>query len=229
MHPPFTADQFLDVFRRYHEAVWPAPMALTAAGVLAAVAAYAANRRRAWRWAQTSMVLLAALWLWSGIAYHKAFFAELTPAGAVFGSLFIAQAALLLISATQNGGSFDRASRGSLMVGTSLVAYALVVYPAIGIALGYRFPSAPSFGTPCPTTIFTFGIFCLLPASIPRFALAIPVLWAAVGSTAAVELGMREDAGLVIAALAAIVVIHQETHHHAPVARTVRRAVSEER
>lgn len=216
MNPPFTADQFLDVFRRYHESVGPAPIALTVLGVLIAAAAYRADLRRSWHWAQTAMVLLAGVWLWTGIAYHKAFFADLTPAGAVFGSLFIAEAGLLLISATQNGAWFARASRGSVVVGTLLIVYAFVLYPAFGVLIGHRFPYAPTFGTPCPTTIFTFGIFCLLPASIPRFALAIPVLWAAVGSTAAVELGMREDIGLIIAAVAALVVIHHERHHQAP-------------
>ncbi|MGZ5445657.1 MAG: DUF6064 family protein [Thermoanaerobaculia bacterium] len=213
MNPPFTADQFLDVFRRYHESVGPAPIALTALGLFIAAAAYRADLRRSWHWAQTAMVLLAAVWLWTGIAYHKAFFVELTPAGSVFGSLFIAEAGLLLISATQNGAWFERASRGSVVVGTLLIAYAFVLYPALGVLLGHRYPYAPTFGTPCPTTVFTFGIFCLLPASIPRFALAIPVLWAVVGSTATVEFGMREDAGLIFAAVAALVVIHHERHH----------------
>lgn len=216
MNPPFTADQFLDVFRRYHESVGPAPIVLTALGLLIVAAAYRADLRRSWHWAQAAMVLLAVVWLWAGIAYHKAFFADLTPAGAVFGSLFIAEAGLLLISATQNGAWFARASRASVVVGTLLIVYALVLYPAFGVLLGHRYPFAPTFGTPCPTTIFTFGIFCLLPASIPRFALAIPVLWAAVGSTAAVEFGMREDIGLIFAAVAALVVIHHERHHQTP-------------
>ena len=219
MHPPFTADQFLDVFRRYHEAVWPAPVALTLLGLFITFAAHRANVRRSWRWARWALVLLAGLWLWTGVVYFKGVFAGLTPAGAVFGSLFLAEAGLLLISATQDGAWFARASRGSMAMATLLIGYAFVLYPLAGLLVGHRYPDAPSFGTPCPTTIFTFGIFCLLPTSIPRFALAIPVLWAALGSTAAVELGMREDVGLVLAAIAALLVIHHETHHQAPMAR----------
>jgi len=37
--------------------------------------------------------------------------------------------------------------------------------------------------------IFTFGIFCLLPANTPRFAVAIPVLWALISSYAALGFG----------------------------------------
>jgi len=76
MHPPFTAEQFFDVFRRYNEAVWPAQVALVAVALLALMAAFRANVRRSWRWGQMAIVLLAVLWLWSGIAYHKAFFAR---------------------------------------------------------------------------------------------------------------------------------------------------------
>ena len=111
MHPPFTAEQFFDVFRRYNEAVWPAQIGLIAVGLFTALAAYRANARHSWRWAQVAIVLLAALWLWSGIVYHKMFFASITPAGQVFGSVFIAQAGLLLISMFANGSTFEPTSR----------------------------------------------------------------------------------------------------------------------
>jgi len=217
MDPPFTTGQFLDVFRRYNEAVWPAQVALIAVALAAAFAAYRANVRRSWRWAQVSILLLAALWSWTGIVYHKHFFAALTPAGQTFGSLFIAQAGLLVITAWQNGSSFARASRASRVAGAAIVVYALLVYPALGMLVGHRYPLMPTFGTPCPTTIFTFGIFCLFPSSIPRFAMAIPVLWAVAGSYAAVGFGVREDLGLLVAAVAAIVAIHHDTS--APAAR----------
>lgn len=212
MHPPFTTEQFFDVFRRYNEAVWPAQAALLAAGLLGVFAVYRANARRSWRWAQAALVLAAALWLWSGIVYHKHFLAALVLAGQTFGSLFIAEAGLLLIAAWQNGSTLERASRSSTAVGVSLLVYALAIYPALGMLLGHRYPAAPTFGVPCPITIFTFGIFCLLPASIPRFAMAVPVLWAAIGAWAAFGLGVYEDLGLVVAAIATIVVIHHETH-----------------
>lgn len=218
MNPPFSADEFLEVFRRYNEAVWPAQLILLAAGATAAVAAYRANLRHAWRWAQIAFALVAGLWLWSGLAYHKAFFAELTPAGAVFGSLFIAQAGLLLIATTQSATQYEPASRISIIAGSALLAYAFVLYPAIGLALGHGYPSAPSFGTPCPTTIFTFGIFCLLASIVPRFLMVIPLLWAVIGSYAALGFGVGEDVALLLAAVTTLVVIHHETHH-TPLAR----------
>jgi Family of unknown function (DUF6064) len=85
VHPPFSADQFFDVFRRYNDAVWPAQFLLLAIGLVAAAAAYRANARRSWRWAQVALTLLAILWLWAGVVYHKAFFTQLTEAGEIYG------------------------------------------------------------------------------------------------------------------------------------------------
>jgi hypothetical protein len=209
---PFTSEQFFDVFRRYNEAVWPAQIALNLIGAFVAMAAWRANARRSWAWARAAFILLAALWLWTGIVYFKMFFASITPAGQIFGSLFIAQAGLLLLSAWQDGDSFEPATRSNMGVAASIIAYALLLYPMIGMALGQQYPAVPTFGAPCPLVIFTFGVFCLLPASTPRFAIAVPLFWAVVSSYAALGFGVHEDLGLVVAAIAAIVVIHHATH-----------------
>jgi len=211
MDLPFTAEQFFDVFRHYNESVWPAQLALNVIALIMAAAAYRANARRSWRWAQAAIVLLAALWLWTGIIYFKTFFASITPAGQIFGSLFIAEAGLLLLSTWQNG-SFVPATRSNTVVAALVIAYALLLYPMLGFVLGQRYPAVPTFGAPCPTVIFTFGVFCLLPVSIPRFAIAIPVLWALIGSYAAFGFRVHEDLGMIVAAITAIVVIHHATH-----------------
>ena len=209
MHLPFTAGQFFEVFRRYNEGIWPAQLALLAIALVAAFAAYRADLRNSWRWGRVAFVLLAVLWFWTGIVYHKIFFARLTPAAQIFGSMFIAQGALLLLTAAQDGSSFTRASRGSALAGALLIAYALLLYPSIGFVLGQHYPSIPTFGAPCPVTIFTFGVYCLLPASVPRFALPIPVLWAVIASSAALSFGVWEDLALVPAAAVAIALVHR--------------------
>ena len=211
MHLPFTADQFFDVFRRYNEAVWPAQIALNGVALLAAGAAYHANARRSRTWARAAIVLLAALWLWTGIVYFKMFFATITPAGEVFGSLFIAEAALLLLCAWEMEPQFEPASRASLAVSGFILVYALLLYPIVGIAAGQRYPALPTFGAPCPVTIFTFGFLAIFPSSISRVAIAVPLLWVAISSYAAFGFSVYEDFGLLAAAIAAIVVMHQET------------------
>lgn len=93
-----------------------------------------------------------------------------------------------------------------------LTAYALLLYPMIGIALGHDCPAFPAFGKPCPVVIFTFGAFCFLPASIPRFAIAIPSLWVLIGSYAPFGFHVYEDLGLIVGAIAAIAIIYHATH-----------------
>lgn len=221
MYLPFTSDQFFDVFRRYNESVWPAQIALNVIGVFVAAAAWRANARRSWPWARVAIVLLAALWLWTGIVYFRMFFATITLAGQIFGSLFIAEAALLLLSTWQNG-PLRPVSRRSAIAGAFIIAYALLLYPIAGVAAGQQYPAIPTFGAPCPVTIFTFGLFCLFPTSISRVAMAVPVpvLWVLISSYAAFGFSVYEDFGLLVAAIAAIVVMHQETHRpHVAVTR----------
>ena len=67
MIPPFTPQQFIEVFVRYNEAVWPAQLALNGVA-LAVLALLFAPPGRA------IAALLAVLWAWTGIAYHFLFF-----------------------------------------------------------------------------------------------------------------------------------------------------------
>jgi hypothetical protein len=65
-------------------------------------------------------------------------------------------------------------------------------------------PELPTFGLPCPTTIFTIGLLALAPSSSPRAVLAVPILWCLVGSQAAFLLDVAPDFGLLAAGVAAI-------------------------
>jgi Family of unknown function (DUF6064) len=69
----------------------------------------------------------------------------------------------------------------------------------LGYALGQTFPGSPTFGTPCPTTIFTFGLLLWADKKVPLSLLIIPVLWSIVGTLAALNFGIKEDFGLLVA------------------------------
>ena len=88
------------------------------------------------------------------------------------------------------------------LVGGLFVAYALVGYPLLGLALGQSFPRMPTFGvTPCPVTIFTFGLLLWTERPVPRLLLIIPLFWSVLGVSAAISLDVGEDLGLVVAGL----------------------------
>jgi hypothetical protein len=202
MRLPFTIDQFLDVFRRYNTAVWPAPWALFAIALVVAALVYR-DRPKDHRWVYG---LLAVLWLWMAFAYHIAFFASVNPAAVAFGAAFAIQGALFAWYAAHAPAEHLRTHSGaSGHVGVVLVAYALFVYPALGYMFGHRYPAAPTFGAPCPTTIFTLGIVVWWGRSIPLRLLAIPLAWSIIATAAATGLGMTEDYGLAAAAIATVV------------------------
>jgi hypothetical protein len=62
----------------------------------------------------------------------------------------------------------------------------------------------PAFGiAPCPLAIFTFGLLLLAAPRAPLHLLVIPLIWAAVGGSAAWLLDMPQDMALPIAAVLA--------------------------
>jgi hypothetical protein len=85
--------------------------------------------------------------------------------------------------------------------------FALVLYPIIGYSVGHRYPNAPTFGLPCPTTIFTLGLLLFSVEPVSRRVFVVPLLWAAVGSLAAFQLGVAEDLGLLAAGIATVAVM----------------------
>ncbi|HEX6316256.1 MAG TPA: DUF6064 family protein [Gemmatimonadaceae bacterium] len=212
MRLPFTIDEFFEVFRRYNEAVWPAQWVLIAIALVAIVAATGRHPRlRA-----VPMMALALLWLWMGIVYHGLFFRAINPAAAIFMILFVAQGAAFLWVTRRPVTDAHAVSAGA---GAILMTYALLVYPALGLLMGHRYPESPTFGLPCPTTIFTLGLLLWVRQAFPRPLLIVPVLWAIVGTSAALQLGMLEDLGLPVAALVAIVLTVRRRPR--PVLRTI--------
>lgn len=205
MRLPFGTEQFFDVFRRYNEAVWPAQLLLY---LLAAFALVSAWRGGSEDRSRRTSVALAALWAWMGLVYHIGFFRAINPAALAFGAAFVFQAALLLwYGVRRNTLMFRRPAgiRGAAAV--VLVVYSLALYPLLGAAFGHRYPESPTFGLPCPTTIFTLGLLLSARRRVPWPVFVIPFAWAAVGTVAAVQLGVPEDFGLAGAGIVTLAVL----------------------
>lgn len=200
MNLPFDAAEFFAVFARYNRAVWPAPLLLLGTGVFAVGMAM---RSRPWSDRVVSAIL-AVLWIWMGVVYHIGFFRAINPAATLFGALFVLQGIALGITGVfsrQLRFRFRPTRRG--VVGTLLLAYALLAYPLLAYLLGHRYPATPTFGLPCPTTIFTLGLLLWTEQRVPAFLMIIPLAWSLVGTSAALQLGVREDLGLVVAGVLA--------------------------
>ncbi len=113
------------------------------------------------------MLMLSFQWIWMGIVYHFLFFSTINKAAYGFGIVFIIQGLIFLI-----GGFFRRQFSFEVkndlcgITGAFFILFALLIYPLISYYLGHIYPASPTFGLPCPTTIFTFGI--LLCVGFPK-------------------------------------------------------------
>ena len=195
---PFTVEQFYGVFRDYNTAVWPAQWLLVA---LALAALVAVLRPRPWSGVAVSAVL-GVLWTWIAFAYHLAFFARISPAAYGFAALSAAGATVFVWQGViRRRLAFRWVPSLKATAGIVLVVFALVVYPVWSAYAGHPYPATPTFGLPCPTTIFTIGLLCFAAPPTPRFPLFAPLLWCLVGAQAAFLLGVQPDLGLIAAAL----------------------------
>lgn len=204
MNIPFTADQFLDVVRLYNETFFPLQFLFN---VLALICCYVVFRKRTLSRAIV-LGLLAFFWLWMGIAYHLVFFTTINNAAYLFGAAFIVQGILFAChSVSSQGISFRYQKNLAGRVGVIFLVFALAIYPVLGSLSGHAYPYLPTFGLPCPTTIFTFGLLLLADKRIPLYLVIIPVLWSIIGFGAALNFTIYEDTGLLVAGLLGLAII----------------------
>ena len=186
MEVPCTLEQFFEVFRNYNETVFPVQVILY---LLSVTVIYLTIKRTA-KSDKIISGILAFLWLWMGVVYHLVFFTTINKAAYLFGAIFILQGILFLtLGIIKAKLSFK------------LILFALIIYPFLGHFLGHAYPASPTFGLPCPTTIFTFGLLLLTDKNCPVAIIIIPFVWSIVGFTAAFNFGVWEDTGLLIAGL----------------------------
>jgi hypothetical protein len=194
MQLPFTLEQFLNVFVAYNTAIWPIQVVLNVVGLLSIGLCLRANTL-----SRLISAILVVLWSWTGIVYHLMFFSTINPAAFVFGALFIVGAVCFAYAGVITPGLQFGVSRGwRTYLGGFFLTYGLLLYPLIGYVLGHRYPASPTFGAPCPTTIFTCGLLLWTTKPVKGYVMLVPLIWSFIGSVAAVKLGIREDIGLFV-------------------------------
>lgn len=204
MRIPFSREQFAGVFALYNESVWPLQWLLIALAVIVVMLAV----HRTSGTARAALIILAAIWLWSGVVYHIGFFSRINPPALLFGTAFVIEAVLLLwVGLRRRTPAFHATGGLESAAGWALVIYALVAYPLLGYVLGHRYPTTATFGLPCPTTIFTLGVLLWMAPSPSWLLLVVPLSWALIGTTAAFQLGMLEDLALAASAIVVIYVV----------------------
>lgn len=201
MKPPFTSQQFYAIFIDYNDGVWPAQIMLLALAILAFAFVFKSNRRSS----TAVSAILGLLWAWSALAYHLTFFSRISPLAYAFAAVSLLGAGVFFLQGVlQQRLAFRWQAGTRSFMGLTLVVFAVLVYPIWSIYAGHSYPEMPTFGLPCPTTIFTIGMLAFVTPPVPRSAIVVPFLWCLVGTQAAFFLDIQADFGLVAAALVAL-------------------------
>lgn len=195
---PFSAEDFLRLFGQYNEQVWPVQFLLYLLAILV-VGLLLLKKENS---GKIINAVLALFWLWMGVVYHLFYFSSINPAAFIFGPVFILQGMIFLWFGVYKN-KLEYIFRGGIKeyVGLLFVIFALLFYPYFSYGQGHIFPETPTFGLPCPTVIFTFGILLFLKKKPRWYIYLVPFLWSLLGFSAALQLGIREDFSLVISGI----------------------------
>ena len=204
MNVPFTVDQFFAIIREYNTSIFPMQIVLNllalASIVLAIIKSDYTNKFISFT--------LGLFWLWMGIVYHFIFFTNINPAAFIFALFFVLQAIIFIYyGAAKNILSFGFRKDWIGIVGLLFIIYALLIYPILGILFGHIYPNSPTFGLPCPTTIFTFGILLWTLKKVAIYFVIIPFLWSIIGLSAAINIKVYEDFGLIVAGVIGLILL----------------------
>jgi hypothetical protein len=205
---PFTAEQFFAIFREYNQSVWPSQVLLTGLALAATGFVF-----RGGQWSnQIISAILGLLWTWLALAYHLAFFARINPAAYAFAVVSLAGAIVFVWQGVFMGRlEFVWIKSVRSYAAAVLVVFSLFAYPVWSWFAGHPYPYMPTFGLPCPTTIFTIGVLAFLKRPHPRSVFIVPVLWCVVGATAAFVLGVTQDLALIVAGTVGIILLIRAT------------------
>lgn len=202
MRIPFTIEQFWQVFMNYNATVFPLQLVWFFLGLSTALLLFT-NRRIKSLYAGC---VLGLLWLWIGVVYHISFFTDICAPAFVFGALFILEGLLIWFCVFTGKLFFSGGFSGLKVLGYFFMLYGLIIYPAAGYLLESEFAKVIAIGLPCPSSIFTFGMLILADKKLPKYLLIIPSLWALVGISAAINLGIYQDLMIIIAAVCANII-----------------------
>lgn len=193
------------MFVSYNMAIWPIQIGAYLLGAIAIVLLF-------WKTQGADRAvagILAAMWLWTGVAYHGLYFSAINKAAYVFAALFLVQGGYLIHAGVYRDQiRFGLRSGLAAWTGWVFIAYPAVFYPLISLSMGHRYPETPMFGvTPCPVTIFTFGLLLLTTPPLSRGLLVIPFVWSLIGGSAAILLSVPQDWLLLVSGFVAVPLI----------------------
>lgn len=200
----FSIEEFFSVLESYNLAIWPTQIFAYVLVILSLFFIFKPTR-------YSSKILLAILsfyWLFNGVVFSFIYWAPSHIFGYIFGICCILQGLLFLYSIWRSDITTGSPNvTHYTFIGILFVLYAAIGYQILGYYLGHIYPVFFPVGlVPCPTTIFTFGIFLIINNKIPVKYYIIPLM-ISLGGFMVVPKGIYEDIGLIIAGILGTILI----------------------
>ncbi len=199
----FSIEEFLLVLESYNLAIWPLQII---AYLLVLSALYFSFKPTRYS-PQIVLAILSFFWFFNGIVFCFSYWAPTHIFGYIFGISCSLQGLLFLYGIKTSDIAVGYRSNNYTLTGILFVLYAILGYQLLGYFIGHTYPKFFAVGlVPCPTTIFTFGIFLIFNKKIPIKYVVIPFIISSGGFLAAYN-GIFEDIGLVIIGILGTVLI----------------------
>ena len=199
----FSLKEFLIVLESYNLDIWPLQII---AYVLILLVLFISLKPTKYS-VKIVLVVLSFFWLFTGIVFCFIYWVPNHIFGYIFGIFCVLQGLLFLYSIRRSDITIALPNKTKIIIGILFITYAIIGYQIFGYYLGHIYPKFFAVGlVPCPTTIFTLGIFLIINKSIPIKYFVIPLMISIGGFLAAYN-GIYEDIGLVIVGILVTILI----------------------
>jgi len=204
MKLPFSTVQFFNVIEKYNLTIFPFQLIILLLGIVCLFFLHSKSPVKD----KLIGVYLGILWIWIGVVYQLVNFTVINKAAFLFGGIFILQGLFILFNTFgKNSLNFTFTLHKKDYLGYFFILYGLLIYPIFSFIIEGSFERTILIGLPCPSTIFTFGFFILASNKFPKYLLIIPSLWAVVGLSAAINIGVFQDVMIALAAITADIIL----------------------
>lgn len=199
----FSIKEFLLVLESYNLAIWPIQIFAYVLVILVLFFSFKPTKYSP----KIVLAILSFFWLFTGIVFCFIYWVPSHLFGYMFGICFVFQGLMFLYSIGRSDITIGSRNTIYTLIGILFVVYAIIGYQLYGYYLGHIYPEFFAVGlVPCPTVIFTFGIFLIINGKIPIKYLIIP-MFSSIGGILAAYNGIYEDVGLVIVGISGTVII----------------------
>ena len=199
----FSIEEFLLVLENYNLEIWPFQIFAYIFIVLVIFFSIKPTNYSP----KIVLAILSFFWLFTGIVFCFLYWAPSHIFGYIFGIFCVLQGIMFLYSIIKSNITIGSQDITYTVIGILFVLYAIIGYQIFGYYLGHIYPKFFAVGlVPCPTTIFTFGIFLIFNIKIPIKYFFIPLTISLGGFLAAYK-GIYEDIGLIIVGILGTILI----------------------